>query len=348
MARENGSPRSRRDNPLRRTLGVLLAVATVAATVFLASLLTNLDRPLTPTAVAVVSPTATFTPPPASLLPPSPTATPTTTPIPLPTPTPTVFCQPPPGWARYVVKEGDSLQALALRYGILVSELMQANCLARQQLFPNQALWVPPDDATPTPVRPTATPCGPPRGWVQFTVQRGDTLYSLARRHRTTVYAIMNANCLQSTTILAGQQLWLPWIPPTWTPTSTPTSTATTTPTPSVTSTSTVTPTSTLTPTPTSTGGVSPLPTPTGTQRPTLTPSPTETSTAQPSETPTATPTLAETASPTATPTSTSETPLPTDTLTPPPSSTETDTPTSTATTEPAPTETQTPTPTPS
>lgn len=43
-----------------------------------------------------------------------------------------------------------------------------------------------------------------------YTVQRGDTLYSLARRFNTTVQAIMSANNLTSTTIYIGQKLTIP------------------------------------------------------------------------------------------------------------------------------------------
>ncbi len=43
-----------------------------------------------------------------------------------------------------------------------------------------------------------------------YTVQRGDTLYSLARRFNTTVQTIMSANKLTGTTIYIGQRLVIP------------------------------------------------------------------------------------------------------------------------------------------
>lgn len=43
-----------------------------------------------------------------------------------------------------------------------------------------------------------------------YTVQRGDTLYSIARRHGTTVRAIVDANRLRSEAIAVGQQLVIP------------------------------------------------------------------------------------------------------------------------------------------
>lgn len=74
----------------------------------------------------------------------------------------------------------------------------------------------PPATAVPTsPPAPTKTPCGPPAGWVAYTVRVGDTLYSLAKRTNTTVPQIQRANCLNSTVILSGQPLYLPFSPPT-------------------------------------------------------------------------------------------------------------------------------------
>ena len=64
---------------------------------------------------------------------------------------------------------------------------------------------------TPTPV---PTPCGPPAHWVLYQVRLGDTLFALAIKTGTTVSQIQLANCLPGDLILAGQPLWLPFIPP--------------------------------------------------------------------------------------------------------------------------------------
>ena len=55
--------------------------------------------------------------------------------------------------------------------------------------------------------------CYPPANWVVYTVQRGDTLTSLALRTRTTVPALMQANCLRTTLLLVGQRLYVPSLP---------------------------------------------------------------------------------------------------------------------------------------
>jgi len=63
---------------------------------------------------------------------------------------------------------------------------------------------------TSLPATATATPCSQPAGWVIYVVQRGDTLSSLARKTGTTTAALMQANCLSTSAIYAGQRLYLP------------------------------------------------------------------------------------------------------------------------------------------
>jgi len=150
-------------------------------------------------------------------------------------------------------------------------------------------IFLPPVVFTPTPLPPP--PCGPPPGWVQYVVQPGDTLNSLAARTNTTVYAIAQASCLTRNVIHAGQVVWLPYLPPPpsaqpplGTPTLPPTATYTPHPTP----------TSTLAPTPSNT----PVATFTATSQPptaTYTPLPTHTPTLRPTETATPTPRLTNT-----------------------------------------------------
>jgi len=241
-------------------------------------------------------------------------------------------------------------------------------------------------EVTTTPLPPTATlpptpthtpVCLPPASWRVYVVQRGDTLVALAWRTGTTVSAIMQANCLSSQTIYAGQRLYLPPViilptptpfpclgpPPSWQiyvvqPGDTLYSLARrfgTTITAIIQANCLRSYTiyvgqqlylpplpPTFTPTATGTPTDTPTPTPslTVTATVTLTPTPTET------ETPTLTPTVVITGTPTETPTPTATeivTPEPTVTGTP------TDTPTPTATETPtgAPTATGTPTDTP-
>lgn len=256
-----------------------------------------------PTATPIPLPTFTPTPPFATpsptVRPPTATWTPQATPAPTwtPTLTPTPYCWPPASWWLYIVQPGDTLPLLAARHGTSPEAIMQANCLSSPIIYPGQQLYLPPVYITPTPTL-SPTPCKPPVDWRIYVVQKGDTLYSLARRYDTTVYAIVQANCLTNYAIYVGQNLYLPPLP------ATPTATVTHTPT------ATGTPTSTWTPTATPTASATPTitDTPTATETPTTAP-PTATATPSPSATPTAT----------ATPT----TPTPT-TVPPPPTATPT------------------------
>jgi LysM repeat protein len=88
---------------------------------------------------------------------------------------------------------------------------------------------------TPVPATTAAPTCGPPANWVPYQVQPGDTLFRLALNTGTTVEAIMQANCLTSATVIfAGQNLFLPKLPPSPTPPP-PTASPTMTPTPTAT-----------------------------------------------------------------------------------------------------------------
>jgi tetratricopeptide (TPR) repeat protein len=62
--------------------------------------------------------------------------------------------------------------------------------------------------ATPSPT-PTPTPTSQPQPTI-YVVRPGDTLYSIARQHGTTVQAIMAANGLTNYNIYVGQQLYIP------------------------------------------------------------------------------------------------------------------------------------------
>jgi LysM repeat protein len=120
----------------------------------------------------------------------------TTAPSPLPAP--------PATGNVYVVQPGDTLLGIALRHGVTVSRLATLNGLAwNSWLYVGQRLVVPAGNDTPNPTPPSTTDG-------TYLVQRGDTLFSIARRHGTTVTALRAANNLTSNRIYAGQRLTLP------------------------------------------------------------------------------------------------------------------------------------------
>jgi LysM repeat protein len=237
-------------------------------------------------------------------LPGEPTYTPSPTPLPTDTPTlpaPRTACAPPPGWQPIVVQFGDTFSSLAEQYSTTVEILKRENCLEISGPLPDGSIvFVPPLPPTPTstatltatpppPPPPSATHCGPPRGWVLYTVQRGDTLSSISREVGVSVAQLQRANCLSSPDLIrAGSQIFVPRLPA---------------PKPSATATQTISPSATFT-----------APSPTDTTAPTTEVPPTS----RPSSTPTSTVTPSDTPTPTA-----STTPTPTLTATNPPPTTE-------------------------
>jgi LysM repeat protein len=131
----------------------------------------------------------------------TPTLAPTGTPTLIPSPT---NCPPPLGWLPYIVRSGDTLDGLALRYKTTIAEIWTANCLATSSLLFGQIINLPP---LPTQTR---IPCGAPRTWVIYIVQPGDTLYHLGQVYGIPYTVIQKANCLPNTTIHIGQSLYVP------------------------------------------------------------------------------------------------------------------------------------------
>ena len=110
---------------------------------------------------------------------------------------------PPDNWQPYTVQTGDTVSSLALGSGATVAEVTQVNCITMSSIYTGKTVYLP---TTP----PLRTICGPPAGWSPYTVQGGDTLYSLASKRGTTIYQILQANCLVGVSITVGGSLYLP------------------------------------------------------------------------------------------------------------------------------------------
>lgn len=222
---------------------------------------------------------------------------------------PPIICQTPPGWITIIVQIGDTLPDLAQQYGLTPEELAKANCLLVNTLTPGTILDVP-NVTVANEERQVvrADQCGPPAGWTVYIVQPGDSLYTLAVYLGVTVRQLQFANCLgQSTLIIAGQILYVPFYIPPRIPTLTPTWSGYATARPTMDITLAFTPTQSLTATPriitdtprpqpptlTDTATLPPTVPPTATPTDTLPPSPTDTeppATATPTIVPTDTP----------------------------------------------------------
>ncbi len=113
---------------------------------------------------------------------------------------------PAPSGTTYVVQRGDTLLRIAARHGVSVSRLAALNGLHWSSwVYVGQRLSIP--DGTAPPPTPS-DPSGP--GAQSYVVRPGNTLFSIARAHGTTVSALKAANRLASDTIYVGQRLALP------------------------------------------------------------------------------------------------------------------------------------------
>jgi len=67
----------------------------------------------------------------------------------------------------------------------------------------------------PAPAQVAEVTCtGPPSGWIEYTIQAGDTLSALALTSGSSVAELQRANCLDSEILIAGALFYLPQIPP--------------------------------------------------------------------------------------------------------------------------------------
>lgn len=181
---------------------------------------------------ATETPTPTITPTPTNTSTPSPVPTETSTPTITPTAT---FSSP----FTYTVQEGDYLALLVERYGLGddgIALILLLNPFdpeagigidpATQYIIPGQVILLP----NPGMELPTATPIPPnlPRGTkINYTVQVGDSLGSIAANFNSTIDDIIKENNIENPNeLFVGQQLVIPvnMVTPTATrpPTSTP------------------------------------------------------------------------------------------------------------------------------
>jgi len=133
---------------------------------------------------------------------------------------------------HYIVKKGDTISRVAQRLKVTRSDLAEANYLSRSaRLQAGQALVVPrapaipaerqsdgpqPADAGRADAVQASLPIAidePSPAPVVHRVQRGDTLFSLARRYGTTVAQIKERNALGSNLLRLGQRLTITRLP---------------------------------------------------------------------------------------------------------------------------------------
>jgi len=197
------------DSEVVVAVGALIVQTTATATG--PEITPTVEGPPTETPVVIATPLPTQVPtavPSPTEAPPTVAAEPTVAPSPTPVqlePTATPLPPAAMGGCYYVVRRGDTLFSIARRFGTTIGAIAQANGLSNPRyILAGQRLIIP--GAYPACAPPPAVP-----GATVYIVRPGDTLYSIARRYRTTVAAIARANGIADPRrIWAGQRLVIP------------------------------------------------------------------------------------------------------------------------------------------
>ena len=93
---------------------------------------------------------------------------------------------------KYIVKSGDTLYAIARKYGVSVDELKSYNNLKSNTLSIGQVIMIPSKESN------------------KYIVKSGDTLYKIAKENNISVDELMSLNNLNNSNLGVGQVLILP------------------------------------------------------------------------------------------------------------------------------------------
>ena len=139
-------------------------------------------------------------------------------PAPVVEPTPTLVKPVHPSHVVYTVTAGDSVSALAVRFGVRRADILALNPSLRKNpngLYIGQKVYLPAGTDINKKAQRRASSALPanakrPEGSVVYTVKSGDVLGGIALKHGVTVAAIKKANNLQNDSIWVGQKLTIP------------------------------------------------------------------------------------------------------------------------------------------
>lgn len=109
------------------------------------------------------------------------------------------------GGSTHTIQAGDSLWAIAQRYGVTVEALRAANGATASAMIVGQTLTIP--GASGATATPAATPAGPAANGAYHTIQYGDTLSAIARRYGLSLTQLKQMNGLVSDNVPVGTQL---------------------------------------------------------------------------------------------------------------------------------------------
>ena len=109
------------------------------------------------------------------------------------TPKPAVVEEKPKG-VTYIVKKGDSLYLISQKYDLKIDDLKNWNGLKSNTIYVGQKLQLTKPEKNQTTTK-------------TYTVQKGDTLYRVAKTYDVNIDQIKTWNALKNNTIYVGQKL---------------------------------------------------------------------------------------------------------------------------------------------
>ena len=113
-------------------------------------------------------------------------------------------------YVSYTVEKGDSLYSIAKKFGTTVDKIKIDNNLKSNTLTIGNVLKIEDNTGVSSVLECYGTNFELPEDYSDYTVEKGDSLYSIAKRYNTTVSEIMKLNNLTSTALKLGQKLKLP------------------------------------------------------------------------------------------------------------------------------------------
>ena len=115
------------------------------------------------------------------------------------------ICQEGVAGEKYKVKRGDTLSKIASKYGVSLNALKKANKLKSIALKPNQSLVIPRQPGEKVAKSPKST--SPAVRY--YTVKKGDTIFSIAKKSGLALKEIKKINHLRTNKLKIGRKLAL-------------------------------------------------------------------------------------------------------------------------------------------
>ena len=115
-----------------------------------------------------------------------------------------------PQYQNYVVQKGDSIYSISKMFQIDVEVLRKDNSLTSDVLYPGQNLKIRVLNYDVEECFGTDYNLPVIDQYINYTVNRGDTLYSIAKKYNTSVSDLININKLDNSNLVIGQIIKVP------------------------------------------------------------------------------------------------------------------------------------------